>query len=148
MSHEVTPEGSALTGDGRAHFRVQASLDLPQEPLAGRPSHAAASFRPFLEGELLGREDALVGQGEDQPIHHQGAELLHEIQGGGGPSPEFRMQESHAGIQARRQDGGDRMPQEQGVAEGEQGVDGVPRRTTVASLEAPGGRKRRPKPWK
>src|SRR5262249_11233821 len=98
-------------------------------PLLGQ----LARLAPYQK--ILGRETAIVNQGQHDGIRDNGAELLHEIKGQRWFAVPPRVVEAAIGIDADRTQGGEAVLEQQGVAEGQQGVYRITGRPAVARLE-------------
>ena len=92
-----------------------------------------AGFAP--DQEVLRRQDVVVDQRQHHRIGDDGPELLHQIQGQGWFAVPADVEEAVIGIEADGAQGGKAILQEQGVAEGKKGVDGITRRPAIAGLE-------------
>lgn len=84
--------------------------------------------------EVEGSELAAVDEAEDEPID-QGAEFLEQVEHEGGPAGGGLVEEADGRVEAGDQDLGFKGVAEEGVAEGETGVDGVARGSSGAAGE-------------
>ena len=109
--------------------RVEDLLLLPlligdQEGLARFVRHQDRAGIGLLKP--LGLDLAQVDQGEGQAVCQEGAKLLHQVEGEAGPAGAVAMEEAHGRVEAHRLQGRADVVDQEGVDEGEQGIDVVP----------------------
>jgi len=87
---------------------------------------------------MFGAQDAVVNDVQHQRIDHRGAEFLLQVERQRRAPVLFGVVEAQVGIQPDDFQRGAQAAVQQGVAQAEQGVDGIARRAAVAIVEAPG----------
>ena len=81
---------------------------------------------------MLAGDHLLVDAGEDKAVGVNRAQFLHHIQCEAGAPGAGTVQKAHIRVQTHPFQRGGAVPRQQSVGKGEQGVDGVERRTAVA----------------
>lgn len=88
--------------------------------------------------EIIGLNLSTVDQGEDESIGDEGSKLLEEVESEGGSSRSIGMEESDVGVESGGDECDEAVGGEQCVEVGEQGVDGVERRSSRAAVHGEG----------
>jgi hypothetical protein len=103
-------------------------------PIVGE-ADAAGGF-----GLEVGRTElGAVEEAEGKPVGEEGAEFLHEVEGEAGSAGPVGVEEADGGIETDAFEGGLDIVGEEGVEEGEEGVDGVSWGSAVAAGEGESG---------
>ncbi len=85
--------------------------------------------------EVVWGDHAVVDGGEDGGVGDEGAKFFHEVEGEGGATGADLVVETEGGVEADGEEGDGAVFCEDGVGEGEQGVDGVGGGAAVAVVE-------------
>lgn len=121
---------------GMGDLLLFALLPGGEEGLAGGVGHGDGPAGGVVE--VLGLDLPTIDEREDEPVGEEGAELFHEVEGEGRAAGAQRMQITDLWIEADAFEGGSAVVHEQGVGEGEHGVDGIGGRAPVAAGEGEG----------
>lgn len=89
--------------------------------------------------EVGGADHAGIDGGDEGGIDDDGAEGLHEVECECGTAVTGLVEQAPPGVEAISKEGDGELLGQEGVAEGEEGIDGVSGRAAVAGCEVPGG---------
>lgn len=115
------------------HLPVGDCLLLLPLPLLLLPWVGLLVFATGLK--VVGGDLAAIHKGESEAVDHGGAEFLHEVEGKGGAAIAGCVEEAELGFEPGSSDGGHAFGCQQGVEEGEEGIEGVAGRSAGAAVE-------------
>ncbi len=129
-------DGGFFVEEGVADFLLFAFLPMGEDGFSGVFFEEDSSV--FHSLEIVGGDLLAVDQGEGGTVGKEGAEFFHEVEGEGGAPGAFPVEEADLRVQSCGFRRAAAVVGEEGVEEGEKGVDGIQGRSAAAAGKGEG----------
>jgi hypothetical protein len=117
--------GTSVVGFGVLEGFEEVSLPFEEEAFEGVAGESDAAGAVGVGLEVLGPEDAEVGEAEDEAIDDGVAEFFEEVEGEAGASGVDGVVGAQGGVEAAGFEASGELVAQQDVGEREEGIDGV-----------------------